>query len=66
VFSQVAADLAAHRLQVAADTLERAAAGSAAAGAASEWVAAARARASADQTLRLLQAHATALTSSLS
>ena len=61
MFSQVAADLAAHRLQVAADTLERAAAG-----AASEWVAAARARASADQTLRLLQAHATALTSSLS
>lgn len=38
---------------------------SAAAPAAEEWVEAARARASADQTLELLRAHAAALTASL-
>lgn len=52
-------------LSSAAQLLEQSATGSAAAPVAADWVAMARARASADQTLRLLQAHATAMTSSL-
>jgi hypothetical protein len=63
---QATAEAAAGRLSAAAEALEAAAAGSAAGPAAAEWAQHAQARASADQTLALLRAHATALTSALS
>ncbi len=53
--------LAAGRLAEAADALEAGARGSAAEKAASEWARDARARALADQTTELLQAHACSL-----
>lgn len=53
------------RLAEAADTLEAAVAGTSAAGVVAQWAAQARARAAANQALRLLQAHATSLAASL-
>ena len=53
-------------LSGAASTLEEAARGTAAAAAVGDWIKAARARAAAEQTLLLLQAHSTAISSSLS
>jgi hypothetical protein len=55
------AHLAAGRLLEAAHALEEATKGTAAAATASEWAQHARARALADQTVELLQAHACSL-----
>ena len=57
--------LAAGRLMAAADTLVAALEGTSAAHAAAPWVQGTRARASADQALQLLRAHAATLAASL-
>ena len=60
------AALSSGELRAAAEAVEKAAAtGSTAETAAAAWVRAARERAAADQSLRLLRAHATALAASL-
>ena len=60
------AALSSGELRAAAEAVERAAVtGSAAETAAAAWVRAARERAAADQSLRLLRAHATALAASV-
>jgi hypothetical protein len=58
--SQARAQLQQGQLSAAAETLMAAAEGTQAAAVVQQWVADARARAAADQAVKLLQAHATA------
>ena len=64
--AQAEAHLAVGDLLAAAQALEAGVAGTAAAAAVSDWVHAARARATANQAARLLHAHSTVLCASLS